>query len=39
VGHLREPYIKKMLESNYQFDQIDIKKANTEYMLSKSASI
>lgn len=35
MNRLREPYIKKMMETNYQFDQVDLKKANTEYMLSK----
>lgn len=33
LNRLREPYTKKMLEENYQFDKIDMKKANSEFML------
>lgn len=33
LNRLREPYTKKMLEENYQFDKLDLKQANSEFML------
>lgn len=33
LNRLREPYTKKMVEENYQFDNMSVQQANTEYML------